>query len=120
MKSPAKRPGAPRTRLRPSALRVPRGWLRTLALVATLVWCGLAAAGPALACPACYGDAEGPMIDAARLGTFLLLGITLLVQGGFVAFFLYLRRQARKAGDRSLDSEWSRLQRAHDRAWRNV
>jgi hypothetical protein len=60
------------------------------------------------------------MIDAARLGTFLLLGITLLIQGGFVAFFLYLRRQARKAQDQALDVEWSSLQRAHDRAWRNV
>ena len=66
------------------------------------------------ACPACFGDAQGPMIDAARLGTFLLLGITLLIQGGFVAFFLYLRRQARRASDQALDTEWSRLQRAHD------
>jgi hypothetical protein len=74
----------------------------------------------ALACPACFGDAEGPMIDAARLGTFLLLGITLAIQGAFVAFFLYLRRQARKARDQALDAEWSSLQRTHDRAWRNV
>jgi len=72
------------------------------------------------ACPACFGNAEGPMIDAARLGTFLLLGITLLIQGGFVAFFLYLRRQARKAQDQALDAEWSSLQRTHDGAWRNV
>ena len=49
-----------------------------------------------------------------------LLGITLLIQGGFVAFFLCLRRQARKAKEQALDDEWSRLQRAHDRAWRNV
>lgn len=81
---------------------------------------GLIDPGLALACPACFGDAEGPMIDAARLGTFLLLGVTLAVQGGFVAFFLYLRRQARKTQDQALDAEWSSLQRAHDRAWRNV
>ena len=80
----------------------------------------LAGAGPTLACPVCFGDAEGPMIDAARLGTFLLLGVTLLIQGGFVAFFLYLRKQARKAQDQALDAEWSSLQRTHDRAWRNV
>jgi hypothetical protein len=80
----------------------------------------LAGATEALACPVCFGDAEGPMIDAARLGTFLLLGITLAIQGAFVAFFLYLRRQARKARDQALDAEWSSLQRAHDRAWRNV
>ena len=72
-----------------------------------------------LACPACFGAGEGPMIDAARLGTFLLLGITLAIQGGFVAFFLYLRRQARRAQEQALDAEWSSLQRAHDRAWRD-
>jgi len=85
---------------------------------AVLVWLG--GAVPAHACPVCFGDAEGPMIDAARLGTFLLLGVTLALQGAFVAFFLYLRRQARRARDRALDSEWSSLQRTHDRAWRNV
>jgi hypothetical protein len=85
---------------------------------AALVW--LAGPARALACPVCFGDAEGPIIDAARLGTFLLLGITLAIQGAFVAFFLYLRRQARRAQDQALDAEWSSLQRAHDRAWRNV
>ena len=91
----------------------------SLALVsAGLFW--LAAPGLALACPVCFGDAEGPLIDAARLGMFLLLGITLAIQGAFVAFFLYLRRQARRAQDQALDAEWSSLQRAHDRAWRNV
>ena len=58
---------------------------RALALVAILA---LAFAAPALACPTCYGDAEGPM--------------------------------ARRAQHQALDDEWSRLQRTHDRAWRNV
>jgi hypothetical protein len=34
------------------------------------------------------------------------------VQGGFVAFFLYLRRQASRVAEAELDSEWSDLQRA--------
>jgi heme/copper-type cytochrome/quinol oxidase subunit 3 len=76
--------------------------------------------GQALACPTCYGDAEGPMIDAARLGMWLLLGVTFAIQGGFIAFFLYLRRQARRAQHQALDDEWSRLQRTQHRAWRNV
>jgi hypothetical protein len=92
--------------------------LGVIVAVLALVW--LAAPAAAHASPSCYGEAEGPMIDAARLGIALLLGITLLIQGGFVAFFLYLRRQARKAQDQALDAEWSNLQRAHDRAWRNV
>jgi uncharacterized membrane protein YccC len=89
-----------------------------LALVSALVVWGVPSG--AHACPVCFGDAEGPIIDAARLGTFLLLGVTLAIQGAFVAFFLYLRRQARRAHDQALDAEWSSLQRAHDRAWRNV
>ena len=88
---------------------------RTLVALALLV---LAGAGRALACPTCYGDAEGPMIDAARLGMWLLLGVTFAIQGAFVAFFLYLRRQARRAQHQALDDEWSRLQRTHDRTWR--
>jgi hypothetical protein len=90
---------------------------RALALLAVLA---LSSASQAFACPTCYGNAEGPMIDAARLGMWLLLGVTFAVQGGFIAFFLYLRRQARRARHKALDDEWSRLQRAHDRAWRNV
>ena len=92
--------------------------LAVLLASACLIW--LADPSPALACPACFGNAEGPLIDAARLGTFLLLGITLAIQGGFVAFFLYLRRQARRAQEQALDAEWSSLQRAHDRAWRKL
>lgn len=80
----------------------------------------LASPGTALACPSCYGATEGPLIDAARVGMWLLLGVTLAIQGAFVAFFLYLRRKAREARDQALDAEWSSLQRAHDRAWRNV
>ena len=80
----------------------------------------LASPGAALACPSCYGATEGPLIDAARVGMWLLLGVTLAIQGAFVAFFLYLRRKAREARDQAIDAEWSSLQRAHDRAWRNV
>jgi len=72
----------------------------------------LAAAGtPAHACPSCFSRAEGPLVDAARLGMWLLLAVTLALQGAFVAFFLYLKRRARAAADQALDEEWSRLQR---------
>jgi heme/copper-type cytochrome/quinol oxidase subunit 2 len=89
-----------------------------LAAAAGLFW--LAGPAEALACPSCYGATEGPLIDAARVGMWLLLGVTLGVQGAFVAFFLYLRRKAREARDQAMDAEWSSLQRAHGRAWRNV
>ncbi len=101
---------------RPEAL----GPRRLGVVVASAALFSLAGPASALACPSCYANAEGPLIDAARLGMWLLLGVTLAVQGAFVAFFLYLRRQARRAQDMALDAEWSRLQRTHDRAWRNV
>jgi hypothetical protein len=93
---------------------------RPAATFAALVACWLAGAGIASACPSCYGAAEGPLIDAARVGMWLLLGVTLAIQGAFVAFFLYLRQRARRFRDQALDDEWSRLQRTHDRAWRNA
>jgi hypothetical protein len=80
-----------------------------VALLTTVLFPALGSA--ALACPVCYGNAEGQMIDAARLGMFLLLGIVVLMQGAFGAFFLYLRRQARRAESAALDQEWSKLQR---------
>jgi hypothetical protein len=80
----------------------------------------LASPATALACPSCYGATQGPLIDAARVGMWLLLGVTLAIQGAFVAFFLYLRRKAREARDQAMDAEWSSLQRAHDLPWRNV
>jgi uncharacterized membrane protein len=77
---------------------------------------GLLAAGvPAFACPSCFSQAQGPLVDAARLGMWLLLAVTLSLQGAFVIFFLYLRRQAAKAASAALDEEWSGRARAWDR-----
>lgn len=78
-----------------------RRWLAAAAVLVVL----LGAAGRAWACPACFGDAQGPLIDAARLGIWLLLGVTLCLQVGFAAFFLHLRRRAAKAGDQALKQD---------------
>ena len=50
------------------------------------------------------------MIDGTRLGILVLLVIPFAVQGGFVAFFLYLRNRAKRIADIELDNEWSELQ----------
>ena len=84
---------------------------------ALLLWVGGAPA--AFACPMCFGQADGPMADATRLGLWLLLGVTGCLQGAFVAFFLYLRRQAARAADRAIDDEWSALQADWDGAGRS-
>ena len=65
-----------------------------------------------LACPLCFGAEETSMVDGTKLGVLVLLAITLVVQGGFVGFFLYLRKRAKHIADLQLDTEWSELQGA--------
>ena len=65
-----------------------------------------------LACPVCFGAEETSMIDGARLGVLVMLAILFAVQGGFVGFFLYLRKRAKRIADVELDTEWSELQGA--------
>ncbi len=69
---------------------------------------------PGLACSVCYGnDANGsPLLSAARLGVFFLLGVTVALLGGFAKFFFYLRNRARQAESESIASEWAQLQRS--------
>jgi len=64
----------------------------------------------AFACPVCFGALETGMIDGAKLGVLVLLAITLAVQGGFLPFFLYLRKHAKRNAELELDSEWLALQ----------
>ena len=64
-----------------------------------------------LACPVCFGAEETSMIDGTKLGIIVMLGITFAVQGGFLGFFLYLRKRAKRIADIELDTEWSELQR---------
>lgn len=52
------------------------------------------------------------MIDGTKLGILALLGVTLIVQGAFAGFFLYLRNRAKRIADIELDDEWSELQRS--------
>jgi hypothetical protein len=65
-----------------------------------------------LACPMCFGAEETSLVDATKLGVLVMLGIVIAMQGAFVAFFIYLRKRAKRIADLELDSEWSQLQRA--------
>jgi heme/copper-type cytochrome/quinol oxidase subunit 2 len=84
------------------------------AVGAALLLLGLSAADPAAACTVCYGAADNssPLIDGARLGIFLLLGVTGVVLGAFARFFFYLRTRARQAENEQITSEWAQLQRS--------
>ena len=65
-----------------------------------------------LACPVCFGAEETSMVDGTKLGVLVMLAILFAVQGGFVGFFLYLRKRAKRSADIELDTEWSELQRS--------
>jgi hypothetical protein len=86
---------------------IPLGIMRILTIAAALL---LGGSSSAFACPVCFGAEETSMIDGAKLGILVLLGITLAVQSAFVGFFLYLRKRAKLIADIDLDTEWSELQ----------
>jgi len=69
--------------------------------VLCLIW--LLNSRAAEACTVCYGEAEGPMIDAARWGVYLLFGLVLAVQIAFGAFFVQLWRRSRLAQTNNLN-----------------
>ena len=60
----------------------------------------------------CFGAEESSLIDGTNFGVLVMLGITFAVQGGFLGFFLYLRKRAKRIADIELDTEWSELQRS--------
>ncbi len=83
--------------------------LRRIVATAAIVLIG---GSSVLACPLCFGAEETSMVDGTKLGILVMLAITLTVQGGFVAFFFYLRKRAKRMADVELDTEWSELQGA--------
>ena len=80
--------------------------------VATVAAIPVVGGATVFACPVCFGAEETALIDGSKLGVLVLLAITLVVQGGFAAFFLYLRNRARRMADADLDEEWSELQKS--------
>jgi hypothetical protein len=64
-----------------------------------------------VACTMCFAAEETSMIDGAKLGIVAMLVVTFAVQGAFAAFFVHLRRQARRNADVELEEEWSELQK---------
>jgi heme/copper-type cytochrome/quinol oxidase subunit 2 len=101
---------ARQARLRQVAASARHARLRAAAATAVAVM--IAGGSSVLACPVCFGAEETTMVGGTKLGVLVMLGITLVVQGGFVAFFLYLRRRAKRNADAELDTEWSALQGA--------
>jgi hypothetical protein len=89
------------------ACRAAAARTRVIVMAAAIV---IGFSSSAFACPVCFGAEETSMIDGAKLGILVLLAVTLAVQGGFLGFFLYLRKRAKRIADIDLDTEWSELQ----------
>ena len=70
----------------------------------------------ALAAQATQLAGDTSIMDGAMLGILAMLAITFAMQGAFVAFFLYLRRRAKRIADIDLDTEWSEVQSAPRRS----
>ena len=87
------------------------GHLSVRRAVATAAAVLVGGSGTVFACPVCFGAEETAMIDGSKFGVLVLLAITLLVQGSFAVFFLYLRNRARRIAEADLDDEWSELQK---------
>ena len=93
-------------------VRLATAWQATIRRAcATAAFVVIAGSSSVLACPMCFGAEETSMIDATKLGILVMLAITIAVQGGFVGFFIYLRRRAKRHAEHELDVEWSELQR---------
>jgi len=89
-----------------------RRYRPVIAALAT-AWAAVTGGAPAAACDICYGATnDSPLLTSARLGVFLLLGVTVSVLGGFVAFIVYLRNRARQFESETIASEWAQLQRS--------
>jgi hypothetical protein len=86
--------------------------MKTRQAVATAAAVMIGGGSSVLACPQCFGAEETTLIGGTRLGILVLLAVTLAVQGGFVAFFLYLRNRAKRFAALESDTGWSDLQRA--------
>ena len=84
------------------------GIVRALTTAAAMV---IGGSSSVFACPVCFGAQETSMIDGAKLGVLVMLAILFAVQGGFVGFFLYLRKRAKRVAELELEDEWLELQR---------
>ena len=86
--------------------------IRRFVAVLTVVLAVAAGGGTTvLACPMCFGAEETSMIDGTKMGMFVLIGITLVMQGAFGGFFFYLHKRAKKMAEADLDTEWTELQK---------
>jgi len=67
-----------------------------LRIAALTVLALLLTGGRADACAVCFGDTDSTMGQGMNNGILALLAVVAVVQGGFVALFLSIRRRSQK------------------------
>lgn len=70
------------------------GWSALAALALATLW-----AAPALACPVCYGEASGEVIEGTRWSVAFLGGLVYLVLFGGVGMVFVARKRALAKGE---------------------
>jgi len=55
-----------------------------------------AGAAPLLACPVCFQVEQGPVTDGIRAAVLVLMGVTVVVLGGFLRFVVRFARRAQR------------------------
>lgn len=69
-------------------------------LIGVLLAAGtLALAGPAAACPVCFGEAESGIIDGVRWAIVFMGALVYALIGGGIALVIALRRRVRRLQD---------------------
>jgi len=85
--------------------------------VVLLVIIGIVLSSPLAACPACYGAADGPMIDGMKMAIMAMLGITGVVLAAISSFFVMMRRRLRRL--RSVSPDQSYVNEKGTLRWNN-
>jgi hypothetical protein len=58
-----------------------------------------------IACAVCFGAADGPMLDAARVGVLVMAGVTCVMLAAFGTFFVRVARRSIGAAQDGADRE---------------
>jgi hypothetical protein len=73
-----------------------RAILKAIAAAAMTAALAVLASPQAAACPTCYGQAQGPVIDGLSTAILAMIGITGFVLSGVAAMFVSIGRRARR------------------------
>ena len=61
-----------------------------------------------VACAICFGGADGPLLDAARLGVLVMVGVTVVVLAMFARFFLRISKNGDSPRVENTDKHWGK------------